>query len=121
MGLDMYAKSRADVEEHGEEIFYWRKHYPLHKWMEAKNKEKDSNATDFNCCSLFLSKEDLLELQEAILSNSLSYVPKVYVQLDSDEPHVEDIYDMQKEDLHFCSLALLELAKGKEVYYYASY
>jgi hypothetical protein len=120
MGLDMYARSRSNPEDRGEEIFYWRKHPAIHSWMEAKALEKNPDL-DFNGEVLILSKEDIIQLEENIIANALTYEAKGFFWGASASPGDEDFDEERKNDLNFCARALREIEKGNEVYYYASY
>lgn len=46
------------------ELAYWRKCYPLHKWMEELYYKKGGKSKSFNCDTVQLTTEDLTELIE---------------------------------------------------------
>jgi len=68
MGLDQWMKKRkGDVEE---EIAYWHKHPNLQGWM--KELWSKDHIGEFNLTKVFLSKEDLDELERVVKSGTLS-------------------------------------------------
>lgn len=113
MGLDSYvwsvdpkkAKVLRDTEltlkekYKPEELFYWRKHHNLHNWMENLYRSKGGNET-FNCERVRLDKEDLDELEQAVITNQLS-------------EEKEDV----DNDMLFIAKAREAIDNGKAVYY----
>ena len=94
MGLDQYGgwlepqknKEQEDnvvelFQEHynSNKCFDWRKHARLQEFMRnlyySKNKipEFGVMGCEFNCTKVFLNKEDVLELQNAVLSDRLPF------------------------------------------------
>jgi hypothetical protein len=115
MGLDMYAWSVAqeDVIDDftiakkedaflGSEIFYWRKHHGLHKWMETLYRERGGVKESFNCVPIRLYSEDLDRLQETA------------DELLQDE--FTDEFQLER-DQEFIAKARSEIADGRAVYY----
>lgn len=87
MGLDMYAYAvpeefATDVTDvqfpenikiGKEDLFYWRKHYGLHNWMEDLYRSRGGKAESFNCVNVRLDEDDLNELKKALLSGESSF------------------------------------------------
>lgn len=117
MGLDMYAFSAKPKNEETKkeilenflltgkaeidpiEIAYWRKHYPLHEWMEALYKEKGGERS-FNCINLILTSKDLDNLEYAV-QTALSFKGNGHYS----------------NNIKFLEIAREELARGNVVYY----
>lgn len=113
MGLDQYAKV---VNEDGsvDEFFYWRKHPNLQGWMENLYRSK-GGTEEFNCISLFLNADDLLSLKEDIENDKLPYTQGFFFGESTGD-------DGEKEnDLKFIDLALIQLNKGRKVFYRSSW
>ena len=78
MGLDQYAyiKENTDeidgkpLEQHVD-IATWRKHPNLQGYMEALWIKRGGEAGEFNMVEIELSKEDILELNKAIIKQDL--------------------------------------------------
>jgi hypothetical protein len=121
MGLDMYAFSVAKndgnenfvIAEDNErsEIAYWRKHHDLHGWFERLYRTKGGQAESFNCIPVRITKEDLDNLQEDVLSNSLPATTGFFF---GNNPPDEDSLLV---DMTFIAKARVEIALGREVYY----
>lgn len=112
MGLDMYVHSchkdaiedNRDVDfeifynnhvssfQSQSELFYWRKHYKLHDWMETLYRQKGGTAESFNCVNVQLTDDDLDKL-------------------------LSDFAGQTSEVSNFISLARNELSQGKKIYY----
>jgi len=132
MGLDQYAYS---VEPDGSEseIDYWRKHNRLEGYMSDlyfAKKEMYKNAPiedrfidaldddipykseEFNCAKVYLTEEDLDDLENCIKHNKLETTEGCFFG---------GIYDYdnkrKKADLKFVKNARKELKKGNVVYY----
>jgi hypothetical protein len=112
MGLDMFAWSVAqeDViddftivkkDDSCPEIFYWRKHHALHKWMENLYRERGGTEEIFNCCVLRLYVEDLDNLGDVI-------------GCDTD---YDDLFSTHEQDIKFIEKARSVIADGRAVYY----
>lgn len=119
MGLDQFAFS---VNNNGdkEELAYWRKHPNLQGWMENLWEEKgrpglpddyESNGMgDFNCIPLELTREDIEDLEDAILNNILPKTTGFFFGNDSDDEYRES-------DLEFVQKAKQALDSGLTVMY----
>lgn len=140
MGLDMYAYVAAKKGQQAEywdtavfdektkdyvstvtkprEIAYWRKHPNLHGWMAERwmiNKtggEGDTN--NFNGIELELTREDLDDLEQAILEGNLPGTSGFFFGEDADEYYRE-------ADLKFIREARAELFMGLKVFYNSSW
>lgn len=116
MGLDSYVwavdpKNALVVEDtelklkegnKPEELFYWRKHHDLHNWMENLYRIKGGQ-NEFNCEKVRILKEDLDNLEQAVIANNLS-----------DEPLNEDYIS---NDMFFIAKAREAIDDGKAIYY----
>ena len=73
MGLDQYLIAQRGEEV--EEIGLWRKHANLQGWMEklAVKKELVTNPKDFNCIDMYLTRDDLVDLELDIENNNLPH------------------------------------------------
>tara|TARA_A100001391_G_scaffold66555_1_gene42242 strand:- start:1073 stop:1486 length:414 start_codon:yes stop_codon:yes gene_type:complete len=133
MGLDMYAyRHKGEVyknprEVRGEEtrpqfeeIAYWRKHNRLQGFMENKfNKRHDGKQLEwnsFNCVPLYLTKEDLDELEKAVKSRQLPETNGFFFGQDSYTWEGEQ-EDMKAYDLEFVKKAKESLEQGYKVFY----
>jgi hypothetical protein len=114
MGLDQFAYC-IDNNGEKEELAYWRKHPNLQGWMEqlwvSKGRPNaNENGEDFNCVPLELSKEDLDNLEEAILSEELPLTTGFFFGQNSDNEY-------RKQDLEFIEKAREALDGGITVVY----
>ena len=119
MGLDQFART-IDSNGNKTEIAYWRKHPNLQGWMcdlwEEKGKpglsadNQDDILGDFNCIPLELTKEDINDLEDAILNNILPKTVGFFFGSDSDEYY-------RKQDLEFIQKAREALDNGLTVVY----
>ena len=125
IGLDQFAYS---LDKSGEktEIAYWRKHPNLQGWMSDLWEEKGKpglsevladgdgmggvKISDFNCIPLELTREDIKELEDAILNNTMPQTVGFFFGDDSDDYYRE-------QDLAFINKARLALDSGDKVYY----
>ena len=121
MGLDQFAFA---IQSNGsrEEIAYWRKHPNLQGWMEnlweskgrpSFNQEENAGGlglSDFNCVPVELSYEDLDDLEDAIVNDSLPATNGFFFGSDSD-----DYY--KRQDLEFIEKAREALDNGLTVCY----
>lgn len=73
MGLDQYMI--AQKGEEFEEIGLWRKHANLQGWMEklAVKKGLVNNPKDFNCIDMYLTRDDLIDLELDIKNDNLPH------------------------------------------------
>jgi len=112
MGLDMFAWSVAqeDViddftitkrDDSYPEVCYWRKHYSLHKWMEALYRTRGGEQVSFNCIPVRLYPEDLQRLEQDIKAQKVS----------RDDPN-----DAER-DLLFVEEAQIIISQGRAIYY----
>jgi hypothetical protein len=106
--------SATAVKPH--EIAYWRKHPNLHGWMEQLWRSKDPNAGEdsFNGVELELTWEDLMLLEQDILSGRLPDTTGFFFG----EP-ADDYY--REQDLEFVKKAKAELFVGLRVFYNSSW
>jgi len=139
MGLDMYAYVAAkqgqrdeffETAEYDEavgefvnktvvrphEIAYWRKHPNLHGWMEQlwRSRTPDADKHSFNGVELELTWEDLMLLEQDILSGRLPDTTGFFFG----EP-ADDYY--QAQDLEFVRKAKAEIFVGLRVFYNSSW
>ena len=123
MGLDQYAYSLAS-DGTREDLTYWRKHPNLQGWMENLweskgrpglgeiNADGDAmvNVGDFNCIPLELTREDIDNLEDAILNTAMPKTVGFFFGSDSDDHYRE-------QDLDFIKKAKEALDGGLSVYY----
>lgn len=105
-----------DIENNQrKEVYYWRKHYGLHKWMRDLWEMKSKNP------------KNLKEFANAIETKNLEEFHCVYLNLvlEDIEQYENDIknveYDRKEEDLEFIQKAKKELNNGRELFYYSQY
>lgn len=124
MGLDMHVfktKAKPDKEvgfslpEGSVEICYWRKHPDLHGWMENLYRRKGGKEDMFNCEPVVLTLQDLMDLKESILNESLPKTSGFFFG-NSDN----DLFQKTK-DLEFIELAKMAILEGYTVYYDSSW
>jgi hypothetical protein len=124
MGLDMYAyavkntpklqeidQNYSECEVLDNDLHYWRKHHNLHGWMEKLYRKKGGQAESFNCVSVRLHREDLINLQAAILKMKLPQTAGFFF---GDNPPNDE---SNEYDFEFIIKALIEIDKGNAVYY----
>lgn len=117
MGLDQFAYA-VDNSGEKEELAYWRKHPNLQGWMSDLWEEKgrpgftdgEDIVGDFNCIPLELTREDINDLEDAILNNILPKTVGFFFGNDSDDHYKE-------QDLEFIKRAKKALDSGLNVYY----
>jgi hypothetical protein len=139
MGLDMYAYAAVKQGQYGEffegaeyinneaenpnvtkprELAYWRKHPNLHGWMAEQwithQTGGEGTPDQFNGVELELTREDLDELEQAVLDNALPATSGFFFGNDS-----ADFYKQQ--DLEFIKNARYELFMGMKVFYNSSW
>lgn len=122
MGLDQYAVTSAyDIEtdkefdlNNCEQIAQWRKHNRLEGWMRSLY-YRSGGKGDFNMEPVKLSKEDIDELEHAVLNHLLPKTTGFFFGHDSygdnDVPHHQDILFIEKARQAF--------DLGLNVYYYS--
>ena len=73
MGLDQ--ELLAQKGEQTERIGMWRKHANLQGWMAklAVKKRLVKNPSDFNCIDLYLTRDELVDLEQDIENNNLPH------------------------------------------------
>jgi len=123
MGLDM-AAGWLDKEQENKPVteFDWRKHASLNEYMRQlyyrkKGMEAPQSVMDceFNCSDVYLTREDIIDLKQAIHSGQL---PKAkdgfFWGQDAQEESAKYYFETDKE---FCERALAWLDQGKVVWY----
>ena len=136
MGLDQYGgwlepqkdKEQEDnvvelfEEDNSTQCFDWRKHARLQEFMrnlyyskQGKVPELGVMGCEFNCTRVFLNKEDVLELQNAVSSNRLPFCADGFFW--GQQFQEESMKEYKMQDLEFCKEALKWLEEGKQVYY----
>lgn len=123
MGLDMSAYKmkhtpseevdfQEELENHSsEEIHYWRKHPNLHGWMESLYREKGGQSDSFNCVPVRLNEDDLHNLAEAIIDDTLPETKGFF--FGTSQRSEEE----RQGDLAFVKSALQAIEEGYVVYY----
>jgi len=120
MGLTMFALTTteellSDVDfeqpEAAEDLHEWRKHDPLHEWMEILYMEKGGTDVDFNDSFLKLDSDDL-DRMEAALNGHAETLPVYLCHPESSE---------RVDDLEFVAKARAALAAGKSVIYFGGW
>ena len=125
MGLDQFAYC-VDNNGEKEELACWRKHPNLQGWMSDLWEEKgkpglsevladgdgmdSARMSDFNCIPLELTREDIEDLEDTILNNTMPKTVGFFFGNDSD-----DYY--RDQDLEFVQKAKKALDNGSRVYY----
>lgn len=105
------------AEKETESDFTWRKHARLQQYMMELYYKKypDKHNVTFNCEKLFLSKEDVLELQKTIENDNLPFCEGGFFW--GHQFQEESMKEYKEQDLQFCKDALKWLDEGKKVYY----
>lgn len=127
MGLDQFAYTAANqAEVDTRELAYWRKHPNLQGWMEALWLEKldaqgmkpeDSPwGSTFNGVELELTWDDLVRLEEDILSGKIASLQTVGFFFGNAS---DDYY--KEQDLEFVRKAKAEIFSGLRVFYNSSW
>jgi hypothetical protein len=91
---------------------YWRKHPNLEGWMENLYRKKGGEEEDFNCISLLLTEEDLIQLGKDLLDKNLPETEGFFFG----ESTQENYYDT----LEFVVKGLREINRGEHDLYYRS-
>jgi len=133
MGLDMYSYSvnKNDVEidkdnnclmikdydnVRHEQIYYWRKHNALHKWMENLYVSRNGKE-EFNCVKIILNESDLLKLKDDVLNDRLIST-NGFLFGESNKYNDKEYYEERKKgDLEFIELAFNQIDDDTIVYY----
>ncbi len=113
MGLDQYAFACQPDKGEGDdgeiELMYWRKHADLEGWMANLYRAKGGTGM-FNCEKVFLTLEDLDQLEDDVLDGALPHTTGFFfgatVREECDPPTLE-----------FISKARDAIAEGMVVYY----
>ena len=121
MGLDQYAQVVKREYNHETltetitktEISYWRKHNALHGWMEELYESKGGQG-EFNCEPVYLTMEDIEELEKVVIDKKLPETTGFFFGNDS-----RDCDHQKLQTLKFLSKAKKALNEGKEVEYSA--
>lgn len=121
MGLDMHMFSvdadKVQIDEvkvvspigkvEVSNIATWRKHYPLHTWMENLYVER-GGSEEFNQIDILVTKDNLEDLRVAVLEDAFKTEEDVRL----------DYFRFQKtQDLKFIEDALAEIERGKILFY----
>ena len=116
MGLDQYAYIKENSgeidgkpQEQHVDVATWRKHPNLQGYMEALWIKRGGEG-QFNMVEVELSKEDILELNKAIIKQDLPKTVGFFYGNDADEYY-------KKADLKFISEALKHINEGSKIYY----
>ena len=119
MGLDQYAyvatKSRGQSRQSEEprawrDLAYWRKHPNLEGWMAKLWRKKNPHLDpEFNGQEVELEWEDLIELEQAVINQSLPETVGFFFGSSADD-HYRD------QDLDFISRAKAEVFLGLRVF-----
>jgi hypothetical protein len=129
MGLDMYAYTvpkefatditdvqfSENAKTFKEDLFYWRKHYDLHNWMENLYRNVGGKAESFNCVNVQLDEDTLNELKDAILNRS--FYDRVKEFYDNEADIESEIDESMAHDLSFVVAAKAAINKGLAVFY----
>ena len=109
------------AEKETESDFTWRKHARLQQYMMELWYKKNPTKTHepFNCKKLFLSKDDVLELQDLIQNDNLPFCEGGFFW--GHQFQEESMREYKKQDLEFCKTALEWIEQGKEVWYESSW
>jgi len=95
-----------------DEVFYWRKHYVLHEWMENLYKNR-GGIESFNCVKLRIYEEDLNNLEKDIITDNMPQVLGIQYEYDNCNYWLEN-------DLLFIAKAR-ETLKNKKLVFYDSW
>jgi hypothetical protein len=135
MGLDQYAITKLldkaptlDQDLHDPDLIHyfnaaerieicrWRKHPHLQGWMERiwRARKDPYSSEDFNCIELELTKQDILELQDAVTKGTL--MERAYRTSGFFFGNPADEF-YKEQDLQFCKQALDLIQHGFKVYY----
>lgn len=117
MGLDQFLIAKKEGEK-DKEIYYWRKHYELEKWMYRFYSDRLINSqiprTEFNNTEVPLDEDDISALEFEVLFGDLS--KKDNRRFEISEFH-EVLTDNQTYDLEAIRAAKYFLNEGWQVYY----
>ena len=120
MGLDSYlysykGKNRKEVDfdhnsDNNKEIYYWRKNPNLEQFMSDLYFAKGGKSPSFNCCKVELKEQDIVTLQELIISDNLPTGGGFFHGGNSDEHYKEETLEALKD-------AMNAIEEGDRVYY----
>lgn len=133
MGLDMYSYSvnkndvKIDKDNNSlivkdydnvrrEQIWYWRKHHILHKWMENLYVSRNGKE-EFNCVGIILNESDLLKLKDDVINDRLIPNDKSFFDNSNQYDYNEYCEEVKKEYLKFIEDALSCIDEDTIVYY----
>ena len=111
MGLDQYIYAINNNNGKQQEIYYWRKHYHLHKWIEDLYKSKHDRDIDIYM-DIFLDKNDIQKFENDVNNNMSGYVDDFFGEYDQ---YYKEL------DLEFIKIAYQYLNKNFYIYYSASW
>ena len=118
MALDMYCyQTKTNIESVDfecssfEEICQWKKHEPLHNWMERLYFQKGGAKSSFNYQNLQLLPQDIQSLEHAVLNRF--FLEK------ANSPFNNKFYNetVQKDDMIKIVEIKIAISKGFNVYY----
>ena len=100
------------------EIAYWRKHPNLHGWMAelwvVRETGGEGDTNNFNGVELELTREDLDDLEEAVINGELPGTSGFFFGDNADDYYRE-------QDLEFIKHARAEMFFGLKVFYNSSW
>ena len=111
MGLDQYVYViNPDPQEPSAELFYWRKHPDLQRFMEQKYYERGGTATEFNTEEVTVDDDVLDSLELAMRTNTLP-------QNEGGFFFGMSMYEDTEQTWIFLRKARAALAEGKQLIY----
>ena len=118
MGLDQnaYYRQPGDLEQHAVELAYWRKHNRLEGWMTALYEAKGGTEV-FNCQNVYLTLEDLDQLEAVINDKKLPETGGFFFGTDSYDEYESEEMGYKQQDLEFIETAKEKLENGCKVWY----
>lgn len=111
MGLDQYIYAINNNNGEKQEIYYWRKNYHLHKWIEDLYKSKHNRDIDIYD-DIFLEEEDIEKFKNDVNNNMSGDINNFFGEYDQ--------YD-KNLDLEFIEIAYKYLNNNFQIYYSASW
>ena len=140
MGMSQYLETTKEdlstqvdfkYPKDSQEVFYWRKHYDLHRWFEVLYREKGGKGEQgpfyghndevipgdgsFNNCPLQLTRGDLIRWEQDIINGV-----GIYMRLPRNT-HDEGYGHNAKKDLKAVALCIEKIKAGYNVFYYPNY
>ncbi len=121
MDRDMYAYTTSDPvrdvdfarPDDMEELFCWRNHSNLHAWMERLYRSKGGEDPRFNLSPVCLDSADIDALEGAVAEDRLGYDDACLAGGSTPED--------KKDDIEFIHRARDALARGRRLFYIASW